>query len=160
MGRRAAGVVLCMTLPVCLCCCGGLQDVKDYWRLVAVRESITSYEFKDTRLDTLINNTRKMVRETRNQRQTRRVRFLALSSVAGTRLTAAMHVALVGWVCIGARGRADQGVPRQEQAEHVLALQRRAHLRHAHAGRVLHLQPLDGPHRDEGASAGLTSLLA
>lgn len=66
MGRRAAGVVLCMTLPACLSLLwGGLQDVKDYWRLVAVRESITSYEFKDTRLDTLINNTRKMVRETR-----------------------------------------------------------------------------------------------
>lgn len=37
------------------------QDVKDYWRLVAVRESMTSMEFKDSRLDTLINNTRKLV---------------------------------------------------------------------------------------------------
>ena len=38
-----------------------LQDSQNYWKLVSIRESIGSMEFKDSRLETLISSERKLV---------------------------------------------------------------------------------------------------
>jgi hypothetical protein len=38
-----------------------LQDIRDYRKLVSIREAITSMEYKESRLEHLINSERKLV---------------------------------------------------------------------------------------------------